>query len=308
MKNNKLFNICSVCHKELPINNYITLRSNNLQSKKCDFCKTVFIVNSPINSDNASNFYTMDAFKGKRELQDTNLYSGYYDNCFSGYDKNDLTIIQFENILSTIVNLNTVDTKKLKLLDVGCATGVFLDLARNMNFDVTGVEISNELSSYARDNFNLNVVDDIYSINNNYFDVITLNDVIEHIPSDQLNKLIVKIFNLLNDNGCLVMRTPVEDSLLRKLAKISYFSSFKKNESLLHLFYSYEHLINFSAKSLRIIGEKNGFKVIHSTREEENPNRLNINFYTKFILRVLYVFARILSLQHKCVVYYRKAI
>lgn len=308
MTSNRLFVSCAVCNHDLPRNNYISLKSNNLHSKKCKYCSTVFIVNSPINMDNAANFYTMDAYKGNRDLQDTNLYSGYYDNCFHGYNKNDMTIIQFARILKNILKLNQGGQEKLKLLDVGCATGVFLDLARSMNFEVTGVEISRELSDYAKINFNLNIVDSIYSIQaNNFYDVITLNDVIEHIPHNELKKLMDKILSLLKPNGCLVVRTPVENSLLRNLAKLSYYCTFKRIEILLHLFYSFEHLINFSEKSLSILGENNGLKVIGISREEENPNRLNIGFIAKLTLYFLYIISSIFSLQHKNIFYYRKS-
>ena len=297
---------CPICGCSFQDSLYLRLSKNNLQSKRCINCEAVFVINSPINVENASNFYTMDAYKGSRELQDTDLYSGYYDNCFVDYDVNNETIKQFINIINNIRCLVPVKERNIRILDVGCATGVFLDIARKLNFDVTGVEISKELAEYARANFKISVFDNLGSISEeNYFDVITLNDVIEHIPSAQLNSMMTKLTQLLAPNGYIVIRTPIENSLLRTLAKVIYYFSFRRSEYLLHLFYSYEHLINFSDKSLRLLGSKIGLSVALITREEEDPERLNIGLIAKLILRVLYLLAKPFSLQHKAIYFYK---
>lgn len=44
-----------------------------------------------------------------------------------------------------------------KLLEIGCATGFFLDEARKLGYDVEGYEISNFASKYAREQLDLNV-------------------------------------------------------------------------------------------------------------------------------------------------------
>ena len=71
-----------------------------------------------------------------------------------------------------------------RLLDVGCATGFFLDLARRDGWQVAGIEPSEWASSYARDVLGLDVKQGTVStaeLRDNYFDVITLWDVVEHL-------------------------------------------------------------------------------------------------------------------------------
>ena len=72
-----------------------------------------------------------------------------------------------------------------RLLDVGCAAGFFLAEARR-HYDVQGVELSRWSSAYARDRLGLPVVTgtlaDAAAAGGVVFDVVTLWDVIEHVP------------------------------------------------------------------------------------------------------------------------------
>jgi SAM-dependent methyltransferase len=250
----------------------------------------------------------MNAYKGHRELQDTQLYSGYYNNCFKGYDSSDITIQQFIKILKYIHSFFLKSPSKLNLLDIGCATGVFLDLARDFGVNAEGVEISKELRDYAVENFNFTVYPSIFSIEDRiqYYDLITLNDVIEHLPVDTMTLIFDKINEMLKENGILVIRTPLEDGILRRLSKLLYFGSLKYYESPMHLFYSYEHLINFSTIGMKEFFKKYNFSLIKFYREDENPNRLNINPFFKIILRISYMYSFITRTQHKGVFLFRK--
>lgn len=96
-----------------------------------------------------------------------------------------------------------------KILDIGCATGVFLNGMRRYGWDCYGVEPSAHAAEYARNRFGLNItngyLDDI-EFPEGYFDVITLWDVVEHLP-DPLQSL-KKIRYLLKPGGWLVLSLP----------------------------------------------------------------------------------------------------
>jgi len=71
------------------------------------------------------------------------------------------------------------------MLDVGCNLGFFLSVARAQGYEVHGVEISAESVKYAQEQLNLDVVCgtiETASYPDRSFDVITLWDVIEHVP------------------------------------------------------------------------------------------------------------------------------
>jgi SAM-dependent methyltransferase len=297
---------CTVCGGAL--RDHCRLRRNDLMARRCEECGAVFVINSPINAENISEFYSMAAYHGERVLDDTNLYSGYYDNCFLGYDPRDLSVQQFRGIVEKIKQLIGGANATPALLDVGCATGVFLDLARNAGFAVKGIEVSPELAEYARQNFKLEVRDNLFSAGfpARSFDAITLNDVIEHLPRPILQPMAGEIARLLKPGGILEIRTPGEDGLLRLVAKIIYFASFKTVETPMHLFYSFEHLINFTPRALVLLFESHGLPLTAHHREEENPLRLNVGFIGRIVLRISYLVSALLNREHKIVLFFKK--
>jgi len=298
--------ICFVC-REGTFSPYFRLSKNNLETVRCSKCRLVVVVNSPINPDNAAAFYSLEAFEGKRDLQNTDLYEGYYRNCFIGYDPSDLTILQFKQILSDIKRIIRPNNN-LKLLDIGCATGVFLDLARTNGWRAKGIEISEDLSRYARDQFGLDVKSDLYeaAFPSAEFDAVTLLDVVEHLPPSSVNDMLKEISRIVKPGGFVVIRTPSEDAFLRALAKAIFFAGFHKLQEQMHLFYSFEHILNFTPESLTAIFKRYGLTLVHQRREEENPERLNISKTSKLVLRFMYLFSAVLKRQHKIVQIYRR--
>jgi SAM-dependent methyltransferase len=94
-----------------------------------------------------------------------------------------------------------------RLLDVGCAAGFFLAEARRY-FDVQGVELSEYSSRFAREHLGLPVFTGSLAaakLAEASFDLITLWDVIEHVP-DPLNVL-RECRRLLRPSGHVVLTT-----------------------------------------------------------------------------------------------------
>lgn len=94
------------------------------------------------------------------------------------------------------------------LLDIGCGTGVFLCVARESGFRVTGIEPSLFASQYARNHYNLEVHTCALpcdGLPDERFDVITMWDVIEHLlsPLDALRSA----YTLLSPGGELHLST-----------------------------------------------------------------------------------------------------
>ena len=298
---------CLICHSS-DVETYFHLKSNDLVALKCKACDHVFVGNSPITSDSIADFYTMDDFKGQRKLQNETWYTDYYSDCFANYaDKlnSSLVLKQFQEKIEYF-QLNFPHGGRL--LDVGCATGVFLDMMRKKGWDVEGLEISDELASYARKAFSLNVhVKDLTreKLNTEPFHVITLFDVIEHIPDP--NQMISACKDLIVDDGVLLLRTPTEEGLLRDIAKVIYRMSLSKAEFPMLWFYSFEHIHSFSLKTLSAILKKHGFSISKVFREEESLERINVPEYVKAIIKSVNLLSSRLNKQHKITVIAKKS-
>jgi SAM-dependent methyltransferase len=102
------------------------------------------------------------------------------------------------------------------LLDIGAASGILLETATKMGFQAEGVEPSHHLAKRAQD-AGLNVHLGIFphpDITGPY-DVITLVDVIEHVPTPI--QLLRDIASHLKPDGIGVLTTPDVQSLIARL-------------------------------------------------------------------------------------------
>lgn len=297
---------CQICGSS-NIRDYFRLQCNNLAALKCKDCDHVFIKNSPITSSNVSDYYTMEDFKGQRKLQSDQWYTDYYHDClkdYQSYSNSSLVLKQFQEKLNYF---NSQFPPKGRLLDVGCATGVFLDMAKKQGWEVEGVEISPDLVSYARENFSLKVhLADLtkHDLNCDPFRIISLFDVIEHLPDP--NSMIAACKRLLLDSGILLIRTPTEEGLLRDIAKMIYRGSLNRFEFPMLWFYSFEHIQSFSLKSLTRLLKSHDFSVVKVFREEESIDRVNIPQYAKVMVRGINFLSFLLNKQHKMTIIAKK--
>ena len=96
-----------------------------------------------------------------------------------------------------------------KLVDVGCADGLFLHLARQAGYQVQGVEMAEGSAAYAREVYELDVfTGELREANfpGRYFDVVTFWHVLEHLH-DPLGEL-REAFRILKPDGLLVVDVP----------------------------------------------------------------------------------------------------
>lgn len=95
-----------------------------------------------------------------------------------------------------------------RLLDVGCATGEFLQEMRRHGWDVEGIEISPQAAAMARDVYGLKVfTGPIESFHPpGRYDVVTLWDVLEHLSSPRAGLL--QIRRWLSRGGHVILSVP----------------------------------------------------------------------------------------------------
>lgn len=138
-------------------------------------------------------------------------------------------------------------------LDIGCATGRFLNILLQKGWNVKGIELDEGMCSELRSkNFDVTGRPVEFFETTEKFDLITLFDVVEHIP--RLNQSMAKIAEMLSVGGSALIVTPNVSSLQRKIFGRRWFQ-FKPRE----------HISYFSPETIRLLADRNGFKIVFLT-------------------------------------------
>jgi len=144
---------------------------------------------------------------------------------------------------------STIILPNKKILDVGCGAGNFLLLMKQFKMKCWGIEPGNFNKAFSNKH-QLNITKGTLketNFPNNFFDIITINHVLEHVnnPSEDLKEL----YRILKPNGYLIIGVPQSNSLNHKIFK-EYWVQLDIPR----------HLFTFSTKNIKIHSEKIGFK------------------------------------------------
>lgn len=137
------------------------------------------------------------------------------------------------------------------LLDIGCGTGYFLNKMRCSQWVVTGIEKDEGARRYAKEKFDLNTHehDYLFQLMKGSKDVITMWHVLEHI--ERLDETLSKLYNILSDNGVLLIALPNKDSLDAQKYQ-EYWAAYDVPR----------HLWHFSPDNFELLANKYNFKLI----------------------------------------------
>ncbi|WP_395616630.1 class I SAM-dependent methyltransferase [Aquirufa sp.] len=187
-----------------------------------------------------------------------------------------------------------------KVLDIGCGSGFFINLARQKGYDTYGVELNKDAVNYGKNELNLNIVNlDLESANfpSNFFDVVTCSQLLEHIAKP--NDILLEINRILKKDGILMLEVPNFNGLLVKFWKDKW-SGFQPQW----------HIWQFKPKSLEKLLNKNQFEAIHIVCNQNIYTGQPINFYKRFIRNTIYVlieaFASIINRSDKLLIVAKK--
>ncbi|MFX1592158.1 MAG: class I SAM-dependent methyltransferase, partial [Promethearchaeota archaeon] len=153
----------------------------------------------------------------KTEIIANQIENKYDDKkYFKGYLSN---YKEFIKIFNQMLNLIEKYKNPGKILDIGCGLGLFLYLAKKRGWEVSGIEISKFASNFAKNKLKLNVInsDNLDIFQDNFFDVIVVNHVLEHIKNPLL--ILRQIEKKLNINGILFIGVPNINGLFPRFQK-----------------------------------------------------------------------------------------
>jgi 2-polyprenyl-3-methyl-5-hydroxy-6-metoxy-1,4-benzoquinol methylase len=135
-----------------------------------------------------------------------------------------------------------------RILDVGTAGGSFLAMAKKRGWEVHGCEPNKWLCDWAKQNYGIDITPgtiDSIAYPDGFFDVITLWDVIEHVPNP--TAVLQRCHRLLRPGGFLYLNYPDYGSYASKLMG-------KRWVFLLSV-----HIYYFTRKTIAKMLEKNAF-------------------------------------------------
>jgi len=215
------------------------------------------------------------------------LLQGIYTEQYYDHDgiRNGLEFFGYDDYLSDEENIKITFRKRLKtielltckgrLLDVGCATGFFLDLARSQDWEVLGSEVSEFSARYARERFGLDVR--LGTLRQLHLDAASLNavtmwDVIEHVV-DPLGEL-QEVQRILRPQGILSVITPDAGSWMARLLGRRW-EEFRRVR---------EHIYFFSRRTMGGMLRKAGLDVVRMESADKvfylGPAIQRLKYYT----------------------------
>jgi 2-polyprenyl-3-methyl-5-hydroxy-6-metoxy-1,4-benzoquinol methylase len=159
---------------------------------------------------------------------------------------------------------------KGKLFDLGVGWGHFLHTGRLLGYTVEGIEMAEMPYTYAKEYLKLPVenIDFFdYIPKTNYYDMLTMWDVLEHI--DNCDEAIEKCVTMLKQGGHIVIQVPQIDSYIAKTQKERWQAM------------GLDHVNYFSKDTITRLLESKGFKVIKIKSSIEVKLFLMYSFYDK---------------------------
>jgi len=228
---------CPLCKK----NNYEIIINSQKKEFTKSYIKNIFNSSSSVFNDrvvkckNCKFIYLNPRIKQK--IIDKS-YSFSKDRKFISQNRN--RIKTFKNTLSLISN--QIDFSNKKILDIGSGGGAFLKACKDRNITAEGIEPNKWLVNYSKKKYGINISTKNLNKVNKTFHIVSLFDVLEHIPNIKL--AINKIYKLVKKDGFLIINVPDHNSLARKILKKNW------------PFYLTVHLHYFDKKSLSKLLEK----------------------------------------------------
>ncbi|MGL5633629.1 MAG: class I SAM-dependent methyltransferase [Sarcina sp.] len=179
------------------------------EDEKYGYKKLVDFDKSEVKSLYEDIYWTQKFFEKKRK-----------DRTGSGISYREISNIEWleETLYSDVLNfIEKYKYGKCKILDIGCGGGLFLDYFKKKGHLVYGVEPALNLRASLEEKEIEVFTGSIYDVDlKEKFDVITLNNVLEHIENPDL--VIEKAYELLDDEGILIVKVPNDFNLIQEEA------------------------------------------------------------------------------------------
>lgn len=192
---------------------------------KCIDCTMIYL--NPVFKDSSIKEYYESNHTEQSEVVESDTDS-FYKNIYNG---------GLDNLLNLSENIKNI-------LDIGCSSGSFLDLAKLRDLDTYGVELNQAEFAYAKDKghevYN-NLLENISF--DRKFDIVSLWDVFEHLIDGEF--YLNKIKKILSKDGMIFLQIPSSDSLAAKILRENC-----------NMYDGLEHVNLYGVKTIERLAEK----------------------------------------------------
>jgi SAM-dependent methyltransferase len=195
-----------------------------------------------------------------------------------------------------------------RVLDVGCALGSFLCLARDRGWQAEGVEVSRFAADFATQRRDLKVfcgqLAD-YEAEDASFDLITFWDSIEHVATPRED--MEQACRLLRPGGLMLFTTDNFDCLIADVGRVMYRMSGGRIKYGVQRVFIDANLAYFTEQSFRGLLQQVGLKPRVFEKMEYPLDKIKTNQAERMLLRGFYLAGSLLGRQAQFTVIAQKA-
>jgi len=214
---------------------------------ECKTCGLIF-TNPQLSQEELSAHYDKNYYYSPgKDPKDNTRYFDYNARYLNGKEK-----MRFKEIFE---KLKKLAAQKGRLLDVGCASGFFIDEANKKGWRAEGIEVSKWAADWGKKNLKVKIETGEFEklkLPQNAFDAVTMLDVLEHFQNPQ--EALKKAAKILKKDGIIYVETINFDNwITRYLIGSKYVHMVPK----FHLYY-------FGRKQIEKMFQKTGFQIIET--------------------------------------------
>ena len=191
--------------------------------------------------------------------------AGKINEAYSQRQSFDASIIRKSRLAVSVAQVGLIKQYKngTSLLDIGCGEGFFLFNAARAGYATKGVELSQDAAEYARREFGLDVEARLFEelrFPGNHFDVITLWQVLEHVPHPLT--ILKEAHRILKPGGLLALSTPDINGIPARILGRRWWNIRRL------------HINQFTTRTLTTVLKNAGFKDVSSVSYKESISLL----------------------------------
>jgi 2-polyprenyl-3-methyl-5-hydroxy-6-metoxy-1,4-benzoquinol methylase len=232
---------CPVCGSEA-INPLLTVKDYSVSGEQfviwqCGRCSLRFTQDAPA-AEAVGPYY-----KSPDYISHTNTSRGLINKAYQKIRK--VTLQQKAGWI-----IKKTGKEKGRILDVGCGTGAFLQVMKEKDWEVAGIEPDADARKLAKELYNIEAKqpDFLHESPSSFFDAITLWHVLEHVHD--LHPYIERLKEILKQEGKMFIAVPNYQSLDAHIYRLQWAA-----------YDVPRHLYHFSPSSMEALMQKHGLKI-----------------------------------------------